>query len=419
MSFVTKNGDFFVESVSIKQIAASVGTPFYVYSDAVLRKNYQLLSEALSDVNALICFAVKANSNLSVLKTFGSMGGGADVVSEGELRRALKAGISPEKIVFAGVGKAVSEIEFALMAGIYQFNVESLPELESINDVATRLGKEANISIRVNPDVDALSHSKISTGRKQDKFGVSIDFLDELIDFIKDSTYLRLKGISTHIGSQLTQLEPFSQAFQKIRILFEEIDQKHGIRLERLDLGGGIGIPYQEKLSFTMQDYAAVIQDVFKDLDVQFVFEPGRSLAGEAGVLVSEVLYVKKGAIRDFIIVDGAMNDLKRQALYDAYHHISVLTKNTGAEEQFDVVGPVCESSDVFGTSRSFVRPSPGDIVLIHDAGAYGATMSSYYNTRLLVPEVLVKGDQFSVIRPRPTYEEIFAREPLAQWLSE
>ena len=418
MSFVEKNGELLIESVSLSEITSKIGTPVYVYSDAILRDNYKRFSDALSGLKTLICFAVKANSNISVLKTFGEMGAGADVVSEGELRRALAAGIAPEKIVFAGVGKAKGEIEFALETGIHQFNVESLSELRSIDAIATAMNKTANISVRMNPDVDAKSHSKISTGRKQDKFGVALGDLDEFAVLMKNSEHLEFKGVSMHIGSQLTQLDPFRQAFVKMRAFFEDVKEKHGITLERLDLGGGIGIPYQEDVQFSKNEYAATIADVFDGLDVEFIFEPGRSLSGEAGVLAGEVLYVKKGVERDFIVVDAAMNDLMRPALYDAYHRISVLTDRT-EEELFDVVGPVCESSDVFGISRSLPRPKPGDVVLFHHAGAYSASMSNTYNTRLLVPEVLVKGDQFAVIRPRQTYEELFAREPIADWLKD
>ncbi len=438
-------GELHLEAVALAKIAADVGTPFYCYSAATLRRNFLSLASALSQLPATICYALKANSNLAVIRVFAQCGAGADVVSEGELRRALAAGIPADKIVFSGVGKTPSEMAFALEAGIMQINVESEPELEALNAVAGRLGRVAPVSIRVNPDVDANTHEKISTGRKQDKFGIALHRIEAVMARAAELPNLEPVGVAVHIGSQLTSLAPFRAAFGKVAELVRRL-RAAGHNIRKVDLGGGLGIAYDRETTIGFEAYAEMIAEVFDGLDVEFVFEPGRSMVGNAGILVTETLYVKEGGERPIVVVDAAMNDLKRPAMYGAYHAIApvrapgsaaaagsvvgMMDKNdagdTGAEmdvaemdvAEMDVVGPICESGDTFATRRPLPPVASGDLLVLGSAGAYGAVMSSSYNSRLLVPEVLVDGDRFAVVRARPTYEDMLGMDQVPDWLA-
>ncbi len=416
--FDYKDGQLFAEDVSIESIADRVGTPFYCYSTATLERHYKILAEALTDagVEAAICFAVKANSNVAVIKTLAQLGAGADVVSEGELRRALAAGVPPERIVFSGVGKTRDELRFAVATGIHQINVESEPELDMLSNVAVELGREQAIAIRVNPDVDANTHEKITTGRKENKFGIEWTDAHQVLRRAHDLPGLKAVGVACHIGSQLTEIQPFKDAFIRIRDLVVML-KADGIAIERLDLGGGLGVPYQGEILPGPREYAKVVAATLGNLGCKIMVEPGRLLVGNAGILVTRVIYVKEGATRTFVIVDAAMNDLMRPALYDAYHQIDPV-KLTGEDPVLvDVVGPVCETGDTFAKQRSLQPVNPGDLLVLRTAGAYGASMSSMYNSRPLAPEVLVKGDQFAEVRARPAYQEILAMESLPAWL--
>jgi diaminopimelate decarboxylase len=419
--FHYRNGALHVEDVAIARIAAQVGTPFYCYSTATLTRHFSVLSDALAGLDATICFAVKANSNIAVIRTLGVLGAGADVVSEGEMRRALAAGIGPERIVFSGVGKSRAELISALELGILQINVESLPELHLLNELALERGQKAVIGLRVNPDVDAHTHAKITTGRKENKFGIEWTQAREVLRLAHDLPGITLASVAMHIGSQLTDLAPFRAAFERLRGLVLEL-REEGIDLPRLDLGGGLGIPYQlasNEMPPLPADYGALIKDVLGDLGCALLLEPGRLLVGNAGALISQVLYVKQGASRDFIICDAAMNDLVRPAMYDAHHDIRpVLEPAADAVlTPIDVVGPVCETGDTFARQRPLPPLQDGDLIAFASAGAYGASMASTYNSRPLVPEVLVKGDQFAVVRARPSYEQMFSLESVPEWV--
>ncbi|RED45060.1 diaminopimelate decarboxylase [Aestuariispira insulae] len=420
--FEYRDGILHAEDVAISAIAEAVGTPFYVYSTATLERHYRVFADAFSQegLDALVCYAVKANSNLSVIRTLAQLGAGADVVSEGELRRALAAGVPPEKIVFSGVGKTVSELEFALNAGILEINVESLPELEMLSDTAQRLGREAHVAIRVNPDVDAKTHEKIATGKKENKFGIDIEYAGQIYARAANLPGIKPVSIAVHIGSQLTSLDPYRAAFAKLAETVETL-QKQGIGIERLDLGGGLGIPYDASDSEPPlpSDYAKVVRESVGHLNLPIMLEPGRLIVGNSGLLVTEVILEKVGETRRFVIVDAAMNDLIRPSLYDGHHEIMPVREpaENAQKSAADVVGPVCESGDTFAKNRQLPPLDHGDLVAFGSAGAYGAVMASTYNTRLLVPEVLVKGDQFAVIRPRQTYEELLALDHMAEWL--
>ena len=419
--FELRGGELFCEDVSLAEIAQAVGTPVYVYSTATLERHYTvlrdaLLAEGLKD--PLIAYAVKANSNVAVLATLARLGAGADVVSEGEILRALAAGVPPERIVFSGVGKTAGEIALALQAGLAEINVESEPELNLINRIAQQMGARATVAIRVNPDVEAGGHAKISTGKAENKFGVSFGEAERLYANASNMAGVRPVGVTCHIGSQITDLAPLEAAFVKMRDLVERL-RGEGHSVERLDLGGGLGAPY-----FNTPEppapaaYAAMIARVMKGLDIRFAFEPGRMVAANAGVLVAEVLHVhQRPEGRRFLVLDAAMNDLLRPAMYDAYHDIRPLKPRPGDPLAYDVVGPICETGDTFTRDRLLPPLEAGDLVAFMTAGAYGAAMSSEYNSRLLVPEVLVKGDRYAVVRPRPTYEEMLARERPAPWL--
>ena len=418
--FLYRNGVLHAEGVSMRDIAAEVGTPCYVYSAATLTRHWKLFDEALSPLPHLVCFAVKSNSNLAVLKLLGDLGAGMDVVSGGEYRRAIAAGVPGERIVFSGVGKTREEMRLVLETGIRQFNVESEPEMLVLSQVASELGKVAPITIRVNPDVDAKTHEKISTGKSENKFGIPIARAREVYALAASLPGIEVVGIDVHIGSQLTDLAPFEEAYTKVAQLTEDL-RADGHNIRRLDLGGGLGIPYtrgndQPPLP---AEYGAMVKRVVGHLDCEIVIEPGRLISGNAGHLISEVIYVKNGEGRDFLILDAAMNDLVRPAMYSAHHDIiPVIEPEGGIEKQpYDVVGPVCETGDTFAKGRDLAALKAGDLVSFRSAGAYGAVMASEYNTRPLVPEVLVSGDQFAVIRPRPTFEEILGRDSIPEWL--
>ncbi len=415
--FAYRDGRLFAEDVDLTALADAVGTPFYVYSEATLRRHYRVFADAFTGADALVAYSVKANSNIAVLKVLQSEGAGADVVSGGELARALKAGIAPNRIVFSGVGKTRDEIAAAIDAGILQFNVESAPELHVIDAIAREKNKRAPIALRVNPDVAAGGHEKISTGKKEDKFGVSWNQARDLYREARKMAGIAVQGVDIHIGSQIDNLAPFEAAFQKVAALIGDL-RADGCAIDTLDLGGGLGIPYGEgAIPPHPDDYAALIKRVTAPLNVKLIFEPGRMIAGNAGILLSRVVYAKEGEARRFLIIDAAMNDLVRPAMYDAYHDIWPVAENAGEKISYDIVGPVCESSDRFAKDRALAPLQEGDLVAIMSAGAYGAVQASQYNTRPLIPEVLVNGDQYAIIRRRPSFEEMTAHETAPDWL--
>ena len=421
--FDYRDGELWCEGVALSTIAKAVGTPVYVYSSATLERHFNVFQDAFKGLGVgepLVAYAVKANSNLSVLSTLAAQGAGADTVSEGEVRRALAAGIPPSRIVFSGVGKTAAELAFAVQTGVCEINVESEPELDLLAEVAARLGKRQAIAIRVNPDVSAGGHAKIATGKSENKFGVSFAEALRLYAKAESLPSIHAAGVACHIGSQITDLTPMREAFAKMRGLVENLRQ-HGHKVERLDLGGGLGVPYFNQPTPPAPDaFAAMVAEVTQGLNVQLAFEPGRMIAANAGVLISEVIHVhERPEGRRFLVLDAGMNDLIRPAMYDAYHAISPLKEPAGDAGlvTYDVVGPVCETGDTFTRDRDLPPLGAGDLVAFLSAGAYGAAMSSEYNSRPLVPEVLVKGDHYAVIRPRPTYEEMLAREPMAPWL--
>jgi diaminopimelate decarboxylase len=418
--FLYRDGALHAEDVPVAEIAAAVGTPFYLYSTATLVRHFRLFDEALAGLDHLVCYAVKANSNQAVLRTLAQEGAGMDVVSGGEYRRARAAGVPGERIVFSGVGKTREEIETALAGGIRQFNVESEPEMAVLDAVAREMGLRAPITVRVNPDVDARTHAKIATGKSENKFGIPIARAREVYAMAAAMPGLEVIGIDVHIGSQLTELEPYALAYRKVAELTGLL-RAEGHEIRRLDLGGGLGIPYERSNADPPlpADYGALVKETLGHLDCEIEIEPGRLIAGNAGLMVSRVIYLKSGEGRDFLILDGAMNDLIRPAMYDAYHDIvPVREPAPGVETRpYDVVGPVCESGDTFARQRHLPPLAAGDLVAFRSAGAYGAVMSSEYNSRPLIPEVLVKGDQFAVIRPRPTFDEMINRDTIPEWL--
>lgn len=418
--FLYRNGALYAEDVAVADIAASVGTPFYLYSTATLTRHFQVLDEALDGMEHMICYAMKAASNQAILKTLADLGAGMDVVSGGEYTRAKAAGVPGDRIVFSGVGKTRAEIRMALEGGIRQFNVESEPEMRIISEVATSLGKTAPITVRVNPDVDAKTHAKIATGKSENKFGIPIAKARDVYAEAAALPGIEIIGIDVHIGSQLTDLEPYERAYQKVAELTEQL-RADGHTIKRLDLGGGLGIPYERSNEAPPlpSEYGALIKRTVGHLGCEIEIEPGRLIVGNAGILVSRVIYVKQGEGRQFLILDGAMNDLIRPAMYDAHHDIvPVIEPEPGVDQQpFDIVGPVCESGDTFAKNRMMPPLAAGDLVAFRSAGAYGAVMASEYNTRPLVPEVLAKGDQFAVIRKRPDFDEIINRDTIPPWL--
>ncbi len=418
--FAYRDGALHVEQVAIDDIASAVGTPFYCYSTAALVASYETFRDAVSDLPAMVCYAVKANSNLAVLRILAGLGAGADVVSEGELRRVLAAGVEARKIVFSGVGKTRAEMAFALDAGIGQFNVESEPELETLSEVARAMRRTARVALRVNPDVAVDTHDKIATGGGEHKFGIGFAEVPRIYRLGAGLAGIEMTGLAVHIGSQLTSLEPFREAFGRLADLVRGLVHD-GLAVRRLDLGGGLGIAYDAERPPSPGDYAEVVRATTNDLGVELIFEPGRVVVAEAGVMVTRVIYVKTGVSRRFVIVDAAMNDLLRPSLYHAHHAIVPVTVPAAgaAREIHDVVGPVCETGDVIATDRPMAPVAAGDLLAVACAGAYGAVMASGYNSRLLVPEVLVDGDQFAVVRPRQTYEELLLQDRLPPWLED
>jgi diaminopimelate decarboxylase len=417
--FHYRDGVLHAEDVNLSSLADDVGTPFYVYSNATLERHYQVMDKAFEGTDHLICYAMKANSNQAVIKTMAALGAGMDVVSEGELRRAIAAGVAARKIVFSGVGKTAREMAFALKEGIACFNVESEPELELLSAVANRVGQRATVSIRVNPDVDAKTHAKITTGKADNKFGVSWVKAREVYANAAKLPGIDVAGIDMHIGSQITELAPFEKAYTLMGELTKELlNDGHNIR--HLDLGGGLGIPYRgdNDVPPHPDEYGAMVKRVLGPLGLKFVLEPGRMFVGNAGILVTRVIYVKDTDAKVFVIQDGAMNDLIRPTLYDAHHDILPIDESRKSAEMVvaDVVGGVCETGDYFAKDRRMPRPEQGDLLALMTAGAYGAVQAGTYNTRPLVPEVLVKGESYAVVRPRQSYEELIGLDALAPW---
>ena len=419
--FDYRDGVLHAEDVAIPDIAAQVGTPFYCYSTATLTRHYRVFAQAFAGLDALVCYAMKANSNQAVLRTLARLGAGADVVSEGELRRALAAGIPASKILFSGVGKTAREMDFALTAGILCFNVESEPELELLSARAAALGKVASISLRINPDVDAKTHKKISTGKAENKFGIPWQRARQVYARAAELPGIRVTGIDTHIGSQITELQPFDDAFALLVDLVGTL-RTDGHAIEHVDLGGGLGIPYRiDNNPPPLPDaYAQIVRKHVTRLGLKVMFEPGRLISGNAGILVSEVIFVKEGDAKNFLVVDAAMNDLIRPTLYDAFHDIRPVVQPPADTPRMmvDVVGPVCETGDYLGLDRDLPRLKSGDLIAVSTAGAYGAVQAGTYNTRLLVPEVLVDGDRFHVVRPRLTYDDLIGLDSVPDWLA-
>ena len=419
--FLYRDGALHAEDVDLAEIARAVGTPAYVYSAATLLRHYRLFDEALDWGPHLVCYAVKAASNVAILKLLGDAGAGMDVVSEGEYRRARAAGVPGERIVFSGVGKTAAEMRHVLGGGVRQINLESAPEMRLLSEVAASMGVEVPVTVRVNPDVDARTHEKIATGKAENKFGIPLPDAREVYAEIARLPGLRAVGIDVHIGSQLTDLAPFREAYAKVAELTGALrDDGHAI--ERLDLGGGLGIPYaRSNLAPPVpSEYGRLVQETVGHLGCEIEIEPGRLIAGNAGVLLASVIYVKRGADRDFLILDAAMNDLIRPAMYGAHHDIVPLREAPAGAEgtACDVVGPVCETGDTFTKARMLPPLAAGDAVAFRSAGAYGAVMASEYNSRPLVPEVLVRGGDWAMIRPRPTYDDMLRREAIPEWLS-
>ena len=418
--FLYRNGQLFAEDVPVAEIAASVGTPVYIYSTATLLRHFGLFDQALAGMPHLVCFAMKSLSNVAVLRVLGQAGAGIDVVSVGEYLRAKAAGVPGERIVFSGVAKTREEMRIALEGGIRQFNVESEPEMEALSEVASALGVVAPIAVRVNPDVDAKTHAKIATGKSENKFGIPIAKARGVYARAAALPGIRVVGIDVHIGSQLTDLEPFRLAYRKVAALTEAL-RADGHQIERLDLGGGLGIPYERSNAAPPlpEDYGRMIAEEVGHLGCEIEIEPGRLIAGNAGLMVSEIIYVKEGEGRDFLILDSAMNDLVRPAMYDAHHDIvPVVEAAPGAEQRaYDVVGGICETGDTLARGRMMPPVKAADLVAFRSAGAYGAVMASEYNSRPLIPEVLVDGDKWAVIRRRPSYDEMIARDIIPDWL--
>jgi diaminopimelate decarboxylase len=417
--FAHKNGEMHAEGVALSAIAAQVGTPFYCYSAGALRAAWQEFADAIKarGLKAGVCYAMKANSSLAVIRLFGELGASADIVSVGEMHRALAAGIPASRIVYSGVGKKPAELMAALQAGVGQINVESPAELETLNAIAAQLGVTADITIRVNPDIDAGTHAKITTGRKENKFGIDIDLAREAFALAGRLPHLKVVGVAMHIGSQLTSLEPYHAAIVRVRDLIGQL-RADGHGIERFDLGGGLGIVYADEQPPSIADFMAMVARETEGLGCELMVEPGRRLVGEAGVLVSEVILVKPGVSKTFVIVDAAMNDLIRPTLYEAWHDIvPIRERQDNATIRCDIVGPICESGDFLAQDRDLAPLAAGDLVMIRSAGAYGAVMASTYNSRPLVPEVMVDGTRFAVTRPRPTIEEMLSTERFPPWM--
>jgi diaminopimelate decarboxylase len=419
--FVYRDGALFAEEVDLARIAEAVGTPFYCYSTATIERHFRVFSDAFADARALVCYAMKANSNQAVLTTLARLGAGMDVVSDGELRRARAAGVPGAKIIFSGVGKTSAEMALGLDEDIRCFNVESEPELEALSEVATSRGRRARIAIRVNPDVDARTHAKISTGKSENKFGIPISRARQVYARARELPGVEVDGVDMHIGSQITELSPFDDAFALLADFVRQL-RADGHPINHVDLGGGLGIPYRfdNQPPPHPERYAEIVARHTRALDCELFFEPGRLIVGNAGVLVSTVIFVKRGENKNFVVVDAAMNDLIRPTLYDAHHEIRPLREPSwrGARLRADVVGPVCESGDYLALDREMPELQAGDRIAILSAGAYGAVQAGTYNSRLLIPEVMVKSDAFAVIRPRPSYAELIGLDKIPPWLA-
>ena len=418
--FAYRAGVMHAEAIDLGGLGDAVGTPFYCYSTATLTRHYRVFAEAFADVPSLVCYAMKANSNQAVIATLARLGAGADVVSGGELKRALAAGVAADKIMFSGVGKTADELAAALDAGILCINVESEPELELLSQIALSKGRTACVSVRVNPDVDAKTHAKIATGKSENKFGIPISRAREVYAHAGKLKGLRVAGVDMHIGSQITDLQPFDDAFALLSEFVRTL-RADGHHIEHVDLGGGLGIPYREDNEPPPDPnaYAAIVKRATRGLDCKLIFEPGRMIVGNAGILVTRVLYVKRGEAKHFVVVDAAMNDLIRPTLYEAHHDIRPVKENSRAPRIVaDVVGPVCETGDYLALDREMPAPEPGDLLAVMTAGAYGAVQAGTYNTRALVPEVLVNGSDWALVRPRVETDALIALDRMPGWLT-
>ena len=416
--FHYRQGVLHAEEVSLEEIARQVGTPTYVYSQATLTRHYLVFDEAFAGVEHLVCYSVKVNSNRSVIALFNSLGSGADIVSGGELARALAAGVKPERIVYSGVGKTTAEMEMALEAGILMFNLESEQELVVLNQVAGALGRKAPISFRVNPDVDPKTHPKITTGLAKNKFGLAMEIALAQYQAAARLPHVEVRGVSFHIGSQITQVEPFADALARVALLVERL-RDQGMDLQYVDIGGGLGIPYRDEEPPPPAEYARAVVDVARSLGLTLILEPGRVLTGNAGVLLTRVLYTKRTPAKCFVVVDAAMNDLVRPTLYGAYHHIQPVEERPAAQTKtVDVVGPICESGDFLARDRRMPEVKRGDLLAVMSAGAYGFSMSSNYNSRPRAAEVMVNGERFAVVRQRESLEDLSRGEVLPPWLA-
>jgi diaminopimelate decarboxylase len=416
--FHYRNDELYCEDVSLREIAQSVGTPCYVYSSATLQQHFTVFDSAFEGVPHLTCYSVKANSNLAILGLFASLGGGADIVSGGELFRALRAGIPAERIVYSGVGKSRDEIDYALREKILMFNIESIQELEHINSRAAALGAKAKIALRVNPDVDPKTHPYISTGMKKNKFGIDIEEAVRTYARAKEMEHIEILGIDCHIGSQLTDTAPFIEALVRLKMLVGRLNEI-GIAIRYLDLGGGLGISYHDESPPHPREYAQAVMNEIRDMPCTLIIEPGRVIVGNAGILLTQVLYEKKTPSKQFMIVDAGMNDLVRPSLYGSYHSIQPVEKKNRKSLVVDVVGPICESSDFIARDRELPEMQPGEFMAVMSAGAYGFSMSSNYNSRVRAAEVLVKGDKFHIARKRESWEELVQNESLPEFIIE
>ncbi|NLI81507.1 MAG: diaminopimelate decarboxylase [Deltaproteobacteria bacterium] len=415
--FHYRDNELFCEDVPLSQLADEFGTPCYVYSHATLHHHFTVFEQAFDDVPHITCFSVKSNSNLAILRLFASLGGGVDIVSGGELYRARRAGVPPRKIVYSGVGKTKEEIEFALREGILMFNIESTQELEAINSSAAGMGIRASIALRVNPDVDPKTHPYISTGLKKNKFGIDIESAVKAYERAKNLDHIEILGLDCHIGSQLTEISPFVDALKRLRLLIERLSGI-GVNIRFLDLGGGLGIVYDQETPPHPHEYASAIKEELSGLSCTLIFEPGRVIVGNAGILMGKVLYTKRTLSKNFVILDAAMNDLVRPSLYGSYHHIQPVFRREREMEMVDIVGPICESGDFLARDRSLPMMQPGDLVAVMSAGAYGFSMSSNYNTRPRCPEILVRGSEAHVIRRRETWEDLVSLESIPVFLT-
>jgi diaminopimelate decarboxylase len=418
--FAYRDGVLHAEAVNLADLAQAVGTPFYCYSTATLERHYRVFADAFAGLPSLVCYAVKANSNQAVIATLAKLGAGADVVSGGELKRALAAGVPPDKIMFSGIGKTEAELALALDENIFCVNVESEPELDLLSAIAAGKGRTAHVSVRVNPDVDAKTHAKIATGKSENKFGIPISHAREIYAKAATLPGLLVVGVDMHIGSQITELSPFDDAFALLSDFVRTL-RSDGHTISHVDLGGGLGIPYREDNEPPPDPsaYAEVVKRATRGLDCKLIFEPGRLIVGNAGILVTRVLYLKRGEAKTFVIVDSAMNDLIRPTLYEAHHEIQPVTEPSPGARRIlaDVVGPVCESGDFLALDRDLVEPRPGDLLAVMTAGAYGAVQSGTYNTRPLIPEVLVRDGEWAVVRPRLDADQLIGLDRLPPWL--